>query len=191
MDPFAPPPGPLPPAFPPTPPSPPARSTSPVIWILALAGLGGLLCMGAGVAWVLYEGFSHARAVEAGTAPSAAPPGRTKLPPAERHVPEHALSLLDGCDDSDVQMIGTSIGSAIDVGAPLYNAGNFAGCYHMYEGTAADVERKLGASCTGPRHALEAGRNRAASLVRPSAQAWAMRDAFDGLLDVIQRREQR
>jgi serine protease Do len=57
----------------------------------------------------------------------------------------------------------------------------------MSEGTAADLERKLGPTCVGPARALAAGRTRAASLATPSAQAWAMRDAFDGLMDVISR----
>jgi hypothetical protein len=35
---------------------------------------------------------------------------------------------------------------------------------------------------------LADGRKRAARLADPSDQAWAMRDTFDGLLDVIRRR---
>ena len=84
-------------------------------------------------------------------------------------------------------VLADGIDGAISVGAPLYNSGDFAGCYHLYEGTAADIERKLSSACSGPTRALESGRTRAASLSGPSAQAWAMRDAFDGLLDVIER----
>jgi hypothetical protein len=80
------------------------------------------------------------------------------------------------------------IARAVEVGAPLYNDGNFAACYHVYEGAAADAERRLGSGCWGPKRALKAGRNKAAKLSDSAAQAWAMRDAFDGLMDVIERK---
>jgi hypothetical protein len=111
------------------------------------------------------------------------------LPPVTREVPHHRLSVLDGCSDKDVRTLVEGIEGAISVGAPLYNSGNFAGCYHLYSGTAADLERRLSSTCTGPVHALAAGRERAGSLDDSSRQAWAMRDAFDGLLDVVERRE--
>lgn len=111
----------------------------------------------------------------------------TSLPPVARHVPEHSAALLDGCSTGDVDLIVDGIGSAIDVGAPLYNAGDFAGCYHLYDGAAADLERRLSPTCPGPVQALVTGQARAAKLSTPSAQAWAMRDAFDGLLAVTQR----
>jgi hypothetical protein len=57
----------------------------------------------------------------------------------------------------------------------------------VYEGAALDLERKLGKACKSPQKALADGRKRAASLKASHAQAWAMRDAFDGLLEVIQR----
>jgi hypothetical protein len=120
-------------------------------------------------------------------ASQAPPPRAGALPPIERHVPEHDASLLDGCSAADVDAITRDIGSAIDVGAPLYNTGDFAGCYHLYDGTASDLGRQLSGTCTGPRKALAAGQARASRLGTPSAQAWAMRDAFDGLLDVTQR----
>jgi hypothetical protein len=110
-----------------------------------------------------------------------------ELPAVTRHVPHHPLSLLAGCSPGDLQTVTDGIGDAIDVGAPLYNAGNFAGCYHLYDGTASDLERKLPATCPGPSKALEDGRRRAASLPDAGSQAWAMRDAFDGLLELVQR----
>jgi hypothetical protein len=146
-------PGPIPPAEPP-------KGTSPVIWLLALVGLGAFLCFSAAVAWAVYTGAGAATG-EAAVAPSGGPAPRPKLPPAERHVPHHAPSILNGCTDDDVRALATGIDGAIDVGAPLYNAGNFAGCYHMYEGTAADVARNLSTGCNGPRRALEDGRTRA------------------------------
>ncbi|HET9953420.1 MAG TPA: serine protease, partial [Polyangiaceae bacterium] len=60
--------------------------------------------------------------------------------------------------------------------------------YHVYEGAAMDLARKLPQACYGPKQALSTGRKRAAGLNSPSAQAWALRDAFDGLLGVVARR---
>jgi hypothetical protein len=110
------------------------------------------------------------------------------LPQVRRQVPVHDVSVLRGCSDDDLRLVGASIQRAIEVGAPLYNDGNFAACYHVYEGASLDVDRKLPLSCRGPKKALDAGRRKAAQLKDASAQAWAMRDAFDGLLSVIIRR---
>jgi hypothetical protein len=170
----------------PQPELPPRPSgTSSIVVLLVLMGLGGLLMIVV-VSVLVVRGVARTRA--AGLA-SGSPVSTAELPPVTRHVPTHALSILDGCSDADVQLVAGGIEDAIAVGAPLYNSGNFAGCYHLYDGAAADVERRLPASCPGPVRALEVGRKRAASVTDPSAAAWAMRDAFDGLLDVVARRE--
>lgn len=109
------------------------------------------------------------------------------LPKVKRNVPKHSLSLLDGCPREAIGRIVDSIQEAISVGAPLYNDGQYASCYHVYEGAALDLERKLGRQCRKASRALAQGRQRAAALKEPHEQAWAMRDAFDGLLDVIER----
>jgi serine protease Do len=175
------------------PPPPPRRprETNPIVLLLILIGIGAALAFGGLVAFGIYQGVKQAGEETVVTpAPSASGPHRkARLPPVERAVPHHTLAILDGCTDDDVRLLATGIDGAISVGAPLYNEGNFSGCYHMYEGTAADVERKLSGGCVGAGSALEAGRKRAASLEDPSAQAWAMRDAFDGLLNVIAERE--
>jgi hypothetical protein len=112
-------------------------------------------------------------------------------PHVERHVPRHALTVLKGCSAESHVAIARSLAAAIEVGAPLYNGGDFAACYHVYEGAALDLTRRLPKTCTGPKRALSQGRMRAAKLAEPSAQAWALRDAFDGLLEVIARRMSR
>lgn len=112
----------------------------------------------------------------------------TSLPTVKRDVPHHDLSVLKGCGEGDLRLLAQMIGEAIDVGAPLFNGGNFAGCYHVYAGASADAEPKLGAACIGPKRALSEGRKKASALPDPAAQAWAMRDSFDGLIDVIQRK---
>jgi len=108
-------------------------------------------------------------------------------PKVKRQIPKHALSVLDGCKPDSIGLMVESIHTAINVGAPLYNEGDYASCYHVYEGAALDLERKLGPSCKKATRALAAGRKRAATLRESHEQAWALRDAFDGLLDVVER----
>jgi hypothetical protein len=104
-----------------------------------------------------------------------------------RHVPHLELSALNGCSDTDKRLIVKTLAEAIDVGAPLYNEGKLAACYQIYEGAAADLSQRLPLACRGPKQALSDGRQRAAKLQDPSDQAWAMRDSFDGVLDLLQR----
>jgi hypothetical protein len=115
----------------------------------------------------------------------AAPPGEVAI---TRNIPQLKVSTLDGCNTAALELMLQTIGEAIETGAPLYNKGNHSGCFHVYEGAAADLERKLPRTCRGPTKVLEAGRSRAASLSSPTAQAWAMRDSFDGLISVIVRK---
>jgi hypothetical protein len=124
---------------------------------------------------------------------AAATAGPERVPEQEhkRDIPHHELSIWSGCDGPALQLIGHGISEAIDVGAALYNQGNPAACYHVYSGAAADLERRLPKQCRGPRVALERGRTRAEKLEDPVDQAWAMRDAFDGLTDVLMRQLQR
>jgi serine protease Do len=106
---------------------------------------------------------------------------------ARRNVPALSIRILDGCSRTSIDLLTKSLADAIDIGAALYDDGNFAGSYHIYEGAASDLERRLATSCQRPAKTLADGRKRAARLADPSEQAWAMRDTFDGLLDVIRR----
>jgi serine protease Do len=106
----------------------------------------------------------------------------------ERRVPFHAVAVLDGCSSKDIEDIVQSIGEAIQNGAPLYNTGTaqgFEACYRIYEGTALKYEKD--ASCKGVRSAFGDGLLRASSMASYKEKAWAMRDTFDGLLNVSQR----
>jgi hypothetical protein len=105
-----------------------------------------------------------------------------------RTMPHYALALLDGCSIDAQKLVVRMLGEAIEAGAPLYNEGKPAACYHVYDGTASDLVRKLPLACRGPARALGDAQRRAAGLGDSGAQAWALRDAFDGLLDVIARR---
>jgi hypothetical protein len=111
----------------------------------------------------------------------------THAPDQSRKIPSLPVRVLEGCSAGSIGLMLKSIGEAIDIGAPLYNDGNFEGCYHVYEGAASDLERKLKPTCEKPSRTLAEGRKRAARLSNPSDQAWALRDAFDELLDVIKR----
>ena len=90
---------------------------------------------------------------------------------------------MNGCSEAQKALIFKTLQEAIEVGAPLYNNGKIAACYQIYEGAAADLTQRLAVSCVGPKRALSDGRRRAAKLDDPSAQAWAMRDSFDGMLE--------
>jgi len=103
----------------------------------------------------------------------------------KRAIPHHDTNLLFGCSEGDLRLLGGSIDAAIQVGAPIFDEGNPAATYHLFEGASIDAERKISASCRGPRKALGDARRKAATLGDPAAQAWAMRDGFDGLLEVI------
>jgi hypothetical protein len=101
----------------------------------------------------------------------------------------YPLAILEGCSIGAQKLVFVTLEKAIGTGAPLYNAGDHEGCYHVYDGTASDVVRKLPAGCSGPARALAEAQRRAASLPDSTSQAWAMRDAFDALLDVITRKQ--
>lgn len=109
----------------------------------------------------------------------------------QRSVPHFPVAVLAGCSQDAQKLVVKMIGDAIDIGAPLYNAGKPDACYHVYDGAASDLVRKLPAACVGPARALSDAQKRAASLGDPVPQAWAMRDIFDGLLEVIVRRQEK
>jgi hypothetical protein len=110
--------------------------------------------------------------------------------PARKRVPLPP-SVLDGCNLDAQKLVFRMLSDAIDAGAPLFNAGKPDACYHVYDGTAADVARKLPATCHGPARALGDAQRRAAAMADPSAQAWALRDTFDALLDAIEKKHPR
>jgi serine protease Do len=115
-----------------------------------------------------------------------------------RKVANHDLKVLDGCGKNDLADAANAIGEAIEMGAPLYNEGSgedvkpairrikFGGCFQIY----ADVSNRLvkESPCRGIRDALSVGLERAVPMVTFKEKAWALRDAFDGVLDVIIRK---
>jgi len=118
-----------------------------------------------------------------------------KRPPASaagsarrREIPVHPIELISSCSEDDIRIVAVSILEAIDRGAPAYNAGSPEDCYRIYEGAALRIVRDLGERCGGSRDALEYGLDRARGLESFDDKAWALRDSFDGLLDVVRRR---
>lgn len=111
-------------------------------------------------------------------------------PKQRASVPHYPLSMLDGCPQAAQRLVVNMLGNAIEAGAPVYNAGNPQACYQVYDSAASDLERKLPPTCKGPIKALGDAQKRAGAMNDPDKQAWAMRDAFDGLLEVIARKQE-
>jgi len=117
--------------------------------------------------------------------------GEDERPPEDniritKMVPNHPVAVLDGCNDKAVGEVIDAISSAIDIGAPLYNRGDIEACFRIYEGTSTKLERDP--PCPGVGKAFGDGLLRASSLATYKEKAWALRDTFDGLIDVAQRR---
>jgi hypothetical protein len=104
-----------------------------------------------------------------------------------RNVPDHPVKMLDDCPLEQVKIVFTDISQAISLGAPLYNQGNHEACFKIYDGASLDLEKNL-TGCAGVKQALADGRTRAKALTSWTEKAWAMRDAFDGLLKVIEKK---
>ncbi len=103
-----------------------------------------------------------------------------------RKVPDHPVELLKGCSDAQVSEVIDAIASAIDIGAPIYNRGDIEACFRIYEGTASKLERDP--PCAGVGKAFGDGLLRASAMTSWKEKAWALRDTFDGLIDVAMRR---
>jgi len=102
-----------------------------------------------------------------------------------RKVPRHELTIFDNCNEQEIAETVQAISQAIELGAPLYNGGNHEACFRIYEGTSIRFERESG--CKGVREAFGAGLLRSTTLDSFTEKAWALRDMFDGLLDVAVR----
>jgi serine protease Do len=105
----------------------------------------------------------------------------------QRRIPTHSLSTLDGCSPDQILAVFRAINKAIEVGAPVYNRGEHEACFVIYR-KVADLYEGDQAMCKGVREAFGQGLLRAESTDDFTEKAWAMRDTFDGLLDVIVRK---
>ena len=112
--------------------------------------------------------------------------GHSTGPAPQRQVPDHPVDLLAGCSDKQVGDVINAISDAIDIGAPLYNRGDIEACFRIYEGTSSKLERDP--PCAGVGKAFGEGLLRASTLATYKDKAWALRDTFDGLVKVAQKR---
>jgi S1-C subfamily serine protease len=103
-----------------------------------------------------------------------------------RHIPDVAQSVIDECPADDVSGISTAISSAIASGAPLYNEGNHEACYRIYAGAISEIDRKY-PNCPAAIQVLNTGLRTADQLSTYEPKAWALRDAFDGLMNAINK----
>lgn len=109
-------------------------------------------------------------------------------PLPQRQIPDHAIAVLDGCKQADIEDIVRQISEAIEIGAPLYNQrteAGFEGCFRVYEGTSIKLEK--GGACKGVRSAFGDGLLRATSIKSYRDKAWALRDTFDGIIKVAEK----
>ncbi|WP_164014818.1 S1 family peptidase [Pyxidicoccus trucidator] len=120
------------------------------------------------------------------TAPLSVLEGPRRRAGRVRQVPQHPLSVLEGASPGTVEAIGSALSQAINVGAPAYNRGDVEACYRLYARTAEQLIDARG-DCPGAQRALRDGLLRCVELTDADDRAWALRDTFDGLLDVIQR----
>lgn len=103
-----------------------------------------------------------------------------------RQIPQHPLSLLEGSNLAGLEATTRAIAGAIQQGAPAYNEGDIEKCFRLYQQVAKQlIDART--DCPGVQTALRDGLKRAGGLSDVDHQAWAMRDAFDGLLSVIEK----
>jgi hypothetical protein len=92
-----------------------------------------------------------------------------------QHRPRlRADGLLDGLPPADV------LRDAIRTGAPMYNRGDIAGCAELYRKAA---EMALASAEAGEERRLRAGLQEAVRSGSEKDAAWALRHAFDDVLD--------
>jgi hypothetical protein len=98
---------------------------------------------------------------------------------------------ISGANDTDLlarcpelPLVVERLGSAIEVGAPQYNAGDPAACLETYRTAAKAITSEIVGQerCPGVRSLLATGLARAESAASPKEAAWAMRRSFDAIL---------
>jgi len=105
-----------------------------------------------------------------------------------RSMPHFEVSMLAGCRDDDLRLVRAALEVSLAASNGSFSRGEYVLTYHLVEAASIDVERSLAPACAGPKHALADARQGAERLSDAKAQAWAVHDAFIGVLDVIERR---
>ena len=84
------------------------------------------------------------------------------------------------CEKTD--SVNNIILEAINIGAPTYNAGNYLGCYRIYEGASYKILYQYANSCIRVSQILKDALQRSCGNFSASDKAWIMRGAFDEIL---------
>ncbi|MFO0617886.1 MAG: serine/threonine-protein kinase [Polyangiaceae bacterium] len=100
------------------------------------------------------------------SAPTSRVPLKSLLPPSQGPVAPAIVGALE---------------ATILRGAPMYNAGDHAGCASVYSDSARDIASKF-AEHVAVSARLEAALARAAIRTNPTDAAWDLRNAFDDLI---------
>jgi len=79
------------------------------------------------------------------------------------------------------EVVRTMLTAAIQLGAPVYNAGDLRGCYEIYAATARMLNRVVDGA-DDEREILRGALELAAVESDVNEQAWVMRRAFDVIL---------
>ncbi|MEP6711496.1 MAG: hypothetical protein ABJA37_03720 [Ferruginibacter sp.] len=87
-------------------------------------------------------------------------------------------------DCSDTAAIAKIILDAIELGAPIYNAGLPIGCYRVYEWAAYKILYVYGNNCKDVEKILKAAVEKSHGDYSDMEKAWLMRAAFDKILGV-------
>ena len=111
--------------------------------------------------------------------------GRVVHPEVERNIPSYDVSILKNCSDEQIRDTFIGIQEAIDLGAPVYNRGEYEACFVVYRNAA---QRISPATCPDLRKALKKGIRNAEIEEDSANKAWALRDAFDGILVAIHKK---
>jgi hypothetical protein len=84
------------------------------------------------------------------------------------------------CANSDE--IEKIIMDAIDIGAPVYNSGNYIGCYRIYDAIAYKILYLYGDKCPEIMKILKDCINKCHGDYSDTEKAWIMRGGFDKIL---------
>ncbi len=126
--------------------------------------------------------------IESALAPRSSAGGELVTP---REVPVYPARVLEGCSTEDLALLEEGISMAVAHGAPLCGSdGDMAACVDVYEHSARVLAASLPASCAGPTRALELGASVTGARATPDAaqaRAAALRSAFDGLMEALDR----
>jgi hypothetical protein len=81
----------------------------------------------------------------------------------------------------NVEQVDQIIGEAIEIGAPIYNAGSALGCFRIYEGAAYKLLVTQGAECPELAAFVRGGLMQVDAAGNESDKAWALRQMFDAI----------